>query len=45
MAQGKRCPNCNTPMNVVSEKKEPAGSIVVYACPKSGCNHKQKTFE
>jgi len=42
MAKGKSCPYCKSPMKVESEKKEPAGSYVVYACK---CGHKEKVFE
>jgi len=45
MAQGKKCPYCNSVMYAQSEKSEPKGNFVVYVCRTSSCKHTEKFFE
>jgi hypothetical protein len=45
MARGKKCPDCGSSMWAESEKDYPAGTEIVYACPSSKCNFKEKVFE
>lgn len=45
MAKGKKCPQCGYPMWAESEKKEPAGSWIVYECRAEKCKFREKVFE
>lgn len=45
MAQGKKCPQCNSLMYALREDTQPKGTWVYYQCYNSNCKFEEKVFE